>query len=67
MDIINLAKSYTGGEQTDSQLFIFAADAGPVALQPLNAVGTCLAVKGKVLDQAACSGTGAATQSFTFG
>jgi hypothetical protein len=56
-----------GGEQTDSQLFGFTGGPGPLALEPKNAVGTCLAVSGDVLDQAACSGRGDATQAFTFG
>ena len=58
---------HTGGEQTDSQLFNFTGGSGPLALQPQNAIGACLAVKGKVLDQAACTGEGDAAQSFIFG
>ncbi|ERF73103.1 hypothetical protein EPUS_06564 [Endocarpon pusillum Z07020] len=55
-----------GGEQTDSQIFDFAGGAGPLALALKNDAGSCLAVKGNVLDQASCS-EGDATQSFTFG
>jgi hypothetical protein len=62
-----LTMCITGGEQTDSQLFAFAGGAGPVSLEPMNEAGTCLAVNGNVLDQAACSGRGDATQTFTFG
>lgn len=59
---------HAGGEQTDSQLFEFTGGSGPLALQPLNAVGTCLTVQGSVLDQAACAeGGDDATQAFTFG
>ena len=56
----------TGGEQTDSQIFDFAGGAGLLALALKNDAGSCLAVKGNVLDQAACS-EGDATQSFTIG
>ena len=67
MNMINLITRNIGGEQTDSQLFNFAGDAGPLALELNNGAGVCLAVKGKALDQAACSSKGDATQSFTFG
>ncbi len=55
-----------GGEQTDSQIFNFAGDASPLALALKNDAESCLAVKGNLLDQAACA-EGDATQSFTFG
>ncbi|KUJ15139.1 uncharacterized protein LY89DRAFT_685954 [Mollisia scopiformis] len=55
-----------GGAVTNSQLFNFTGGAGPLALAPINAVGTCLTVtSNNVLDSAACSGD--STQSFTFG
>ncbi|KAH8749268.1 hypothetical protein BGZ57DRAFT_138624 [Hyaloscypha finlandica] len=55
-----------GGAVTNSQLFTFAGGAGPLALQPKNAAGTCLTVtSGNVLDQAPCN-TGDAKQAFTF-
>lgn len=49
---------------TNSQLFAFNSSSGPLALQPENAEGKCLAVKGNVLDIADCGGNG---QQFTFG
>ncbi|KAF4632402.1 hypothetical protein G7Y89_g5722 [Cudoniella acicularis] len=56
-----------GGAVTNSQLFNFTGGAGPLSLEPENAVGTCLAVTaGNVLDQAPCK-AGDATQSFSFG
>ncbi|PMD62145.1 uncharacterized protein K444DRAFT_586963 [Hyaloscypha bicolor E] len=55
-----------GGAVTNSQLFAFAGGAGPLALQPKNAAGTCLTVtSGNVLDQAPCN-TGDAKQAFSF-
>ncbi len=54
----------TGGQQTNSQLFKFLGGAGPETLEPLSNVGTCLVVKGNVLDQAKCGGKG---DTFTFG
>ncbi|KAH7397590.1 hypothetical protein BKA64DRAFT_733676 [Cadophora sp. MPI-SDFR-AT-0126] len=55
-----------GGAVTNSQLFGFAGDAGPLSFEPKNAAGTCLAVTGNnVLDQAPCK-AGDAAQSFTF-
>ncbi|OWP02825.1 hypothetical protein B2J93_5047 [Marssonina coronariae] len=55
------------GGVTKSQLFRFAGGAGPLAFEPENAAGTCLAVTANnVLDQAPCEG-GNAAQSFTFG
>ncbi|CZS96685.1 uncharacterized protein RAG0_05902 [Rhynchosporium agropyri] len=54
-----------GGAVTNSQLFSFAGGAGPLALEPKNAAGTCLAVTGDILDQAPCK-AGDAAQSFTF-
>lgn len=64
---MTLIKRCPGGEQTDSQLFTFAGGAGPLALEPTTAPGTCLAVQGNALDQTACGGEGDATLSFTFG
>ncbi|KAF2497064.1 hypothetical protein BU16DRAFT_560377 [Lophium mytilinum] len=56
-----------GGAVTDSQLFAFDGGAGPLALRPENAAGTCLTIAGgKALDQAACV-AGEVAQSFTFG
>ncbi|MCJ1466744.1 hypothetical protein MMC07_005364 [Pseudocyphellaria aurata] len=54
------------GLVADSQLFPFAGGSGPLSLAPGGAAGTCLTVKGKVLDQAGCD-KGDANQSFTFG
>jgi hypothetical protein len=51
---------------TNSQLFPFAGSAGPLSFTPQNAPGTCLTVKGTVIDQAACN-AGDPNQSFTFG
>ena len=55
-----------GGAVTDSQLFGFAGGAGPLALSPRNAAGTCFTVKGNVVDQAPCNPNDL-NQSFTFG
>ncbi|KAG0652728.1 hypothetical protein D0Z07_0756 [Hyphodiscus hymeniophilus] len=56
-----------GGIATTSQEFNFTGGAGPLSLQPLNQVGTCLAVtSANVLDEASCA-SGDASQSFTFG
>ena len=60
-----VAKNLPGGSVTDSQLFSFAGDAGPLAFEPQNANGTCFTVKGNVLDQAACDDSDP-NQSFTF-
>ncbi|MCJ1426600.1 hypothetical protein MMC29_004503 [Sticta canariensis] len=54
------------GQVADSQLFPFAVGSGPLSLAPVSAAGTCLTVKGNVLDQASCD-KGDANQSFTFG
>jgi len=55
-----------GGSVTNSQLFNFTGGAGPLALEPINAVGTCLVVTSdNVLDEAPCDG--ASSQTFTFG
>ncbi len=51
---------------TNSQLFNFNGGAGPLALQPQNQAGSCLVVKGNVIDIAQCN-NGDAGQSFTFG
>ncbi len=51
---------------TNSQLFPFTGSAGPLALTPENASGTCLTVKGAVIDQAPCNAADP-DQSFTFG
>ncbi len=51
---------------TNSQLFTFAGGAGPLALEPTNAVGTCLTVtSANVVDEAPCNNTDP-NQSFTF-
>lgn len=55
-----------GGAVTNSQLFPFAGGAGPLSFTPQNAPGTCLTVKGTVIDQAACNAADP-SQSFTFG
>lgn len=55
-----------GGAVTDSQLFPFAGSAGPLAFSPKNSAGTCLTVKGAVIDQAPCN-TVDSNQSFSFG
>jgi len=55
-----------GGQVTDSQLFPFTGGAGPLAITPKNAVGTCFTIKGNVVDQAKCNPWDA-NQSFTFG
>ncbi|KIV85023.1 hypothetical protein PV11_00761 [Exophiala sideris] len=55
-----------GGTVTNSQLFPFNGSAGPQALTPENAAGTCLVVAGNVIDQAACN-VADPNQSFTFG
>ncbi|KAK9782349.1 hypothetical protein SCARD494_13657 [Seiridium cardinale] len=55
-----------GGEVTNSQLFSFNGGSGPLSFSPENQVESCLAVKGDVLDIAACS-EGDASQTFTFG
>ncbi|KAK4937774.1 hypothetical protein LTR10_021651 [Elasticomyces elasticus] len=55
-----------GGTVTNSQLFPFSGSAGPQALTPENAAGTCLVVAGNVIDQAACNAADP-NQSFTFG
>ncbi|KIW85852.1 hypothetical protein Z517_01244 [Fonsecaea pedrosoi CBS 271.37] len=54
------------GQVTNSQLFPFSGGAGPLALTPENAPGSCLAVSGAVVDIAACN-TADPNQSFTFG
>lgn len=51
---------------TNSQLFPFNGTAGPQALTPENAPGTCLTVDGNIIDQATCN-TADPNQSFTFG
>lgn len=55
-----------GGGVTNSQLFTFNGGSGPLSFQPENAAGSCLTVKGSVLDVAQCN-SGDANQSFTFG
>ncbi|KAH8891830.1 hypothetical protein GQ53DRAFT_841192 [Thozetella sp. PMI_491] len=55
-----------GGAVTTSQLFKFTGAAGPQALEPLNQAGSCLTVKGNVIDIANCN-TADPNQSFTFG
>ncbi|KAJ9606872.1 hypothetical protein H2200_008882 [Cladophialophora chaetospira] len=55
-----------GGAVTDSQLFPFSGGDGPLALTPDNAAGSCLTVKGAVIDIAACNSADP-NQSFTFG
>jgi hypothetical protein len=55
------------GEVTNSQLFPFSGGAGPLAIiSPGNQVGSCLTVKGAVIDIATCN-QGDPDQSFTFG
>lgn len=52
---------------TNSQLFNFTGGAGPLALAPENAAGTCLTVtSANILDQAPCN-SGDANQAFKFG
>lgn len=51
---------------TNSQLFPFSGGAGPLALTPENAAGSCLTVKGAVIDIAACNSADP-NQSFSFG
>ena len=53
------------GTVTNSQQFAFGGGAGPLALSPENSAGTCLTVKGAVVDQATCNKADA-NQSFTF-
>ena len=55
-----------GGTVTNSQLFPLAGSAGPLALTPENAPGTCLTVNGAVIDQAPCNAADP-DQSFVFG
>lgn len=55
-----------GGGVTNSQLFTFNGGSGPLSFQPENAAGSCLTVKGNVLDVAQCN-SGDTNQSFTFG
>ncbi|KAJ3280412.1 hypothetical protein HK104_000673 [Borealophlyctis nickersoniae] len=55
-----------GGQVTDSQLFAFGGGAGPLSLTPKNSAGSCLTVKGNVVDVANCN-KGDPNQSFTFG
>ncbi|KAH8178748.1 Ricin B lectin [Sarocladium implicatum] len=55
-----------GGEVTNSQLFAFDGNAGPLSLTPGNANGQCLTSNGNILDISACA-NGDDSQSFTFG
>jgi len=55
-----------GGSVTNSQLFPFNGTAGPLALTPENAVGTCFTVTAaNVIDEAPCNPADP-NQSFTF-
>ncbi|KXX74655.1 hypothetical protein MMYC01_208148 [Madurella mycetomatis] len=55
-----------GGDVTNSQLFAFDGNAGPLSLQPRNEAGSCLVVKGNGLDVVNCNDRDD-NQSFTFG
>jgi hypothetical protein len=54
------------GQVTNSQLFPFSGSAGPQALTPENAAGSCFTVKGNVVDIAACNAADP-NQQFSFG
>jgi hypothetical protein len=54
-----------GGLVTNSQLFTFNGSSGPIAFTPENQLGSCLTVKGNVLDVANCV-AGNPDQTFTF-
>ena len=55
-----------GGDVTNSQLFALNSTSGPLAFEPANAAGSCVTVKGGVLDIAGCDASDA-KQQFTFG
>ncbi|EPE06891.1 iron-sulfur protein [Ophiostoma piceae UAMH 11346] len=55
-----------GGDVTNSQLFALNSTSGPLSLEPENAAGSCVTVKGNVLDIASCDSSDA-KQQFTFG
>ncbi|ERS97332.1 hypothetical protein HMPREF1624_06664 [Sporothrix schenckii ATCC 58251] len=56
-----------GGLVTNSQLFSFnGTETGPIPLEPENQPGSCLTVKGNVVDIATCDAADA-NQSFVFG
>lgn len=55
-----------GGQVTNSQLFAFDGQAGPLSLSPENGKQQCLSSLGQRIDIAACA-NGAQDQSFTFG
>ncbi|CAK7204516.1 hypothetical protein SEUCBS139899_007273 [Sporothrix eucalyptigena] len=55
-----------GGDVTNSQLFSFNGTAGPIPFEPENQPGSCLTVKGDVIDIANCDSTDP-NQSFVFG
>lgn len=55
-----------GGQVTNSQLFAFDGQAGPLSLQPENGKQQCVTSQGQRLDIANCA-SGAQDQSFTFG
>jgi hypothetical protein len=57
---------YVAGQVANSQLFAFSGGAGPLTLTPQNQAGSCLVVKGNVLDITACNKADP-NQSFTFG
>jgi hypothetical protein len=62
---MNLTLS-VAGQVTNSQLFPFSGSAGPQALTPENAAGSCFTVKGNVVDIAACNAADP-NQQFSFG
>lgn len=55
-----------GGLVTNSQLFSFNGTAGPIPFEPENQPGSCLTIKGDVVDIATCDATDP-NQSFVFG
>jgi hypothetical protein len=55
-----------GGEVTNSQLWAFNGDSGPLSLTPANGAGFCLWGGGDVIDIDDCD-NGAEEQVFTFG
>ncbi|KAI1477276.1 hypothetical protein F4774DRAFT_427297 [Daldinia eschscholtzii] len=55
-----------GGEVTDSQLFPFDGNSGPLTFSPKNDLQSCFTVKGNVIDVAPCA-AGSSDQLFAFG
>lgn len=54
-----------GGDVANSQIFDFNGSAGPLALKPESQAGSCLVVKGNVVDVASCNSADS-NQSFSF-